>query len=78
VLVFALKDSSEHVRWAAANSLLEITDPSLVPLLIPSLLDTAGPYWEQKRICDVIVDILKQIGTEEAKHALLEWQNNSV
>ncbi len=75
-LLSALKDSSEHVRWAAVNSLTGIADANMVSVLIPSLLDTAGPYWEQKRICDVIVDILKQIGTEEARNALLEWQTS--
>ncbi len=75
-LISALKDSSEHVRWAAANALTGIADADLVLVLIPSLSDAAGPYWEQKRICDVIVDILKQIDTEEARLAITQWQAN--
>ncbi|MBI1277030.1 MAG: hypothetical protein GC179_02770 [Anaerolineaceae bacterium] len=73
-LLTALKDSSEHVRWAAANGLSRNPDPTLVSALIPSLSDSAGPYWEQKRICDVIVDILKQINNDEAKLAVEQWQ----
>ena len=75
-LLSALKDSSEHVRWAAANGLSGIADTDLVSELIPSLSDSAGPYWEQKRICDVIIDILKQIDTEEAKNTIVQWQSN--
>ncbi len=74
-LLSALKDPSEHVRWAAANGLIGNAGDNMVSALIPSLSDTAGPYWEQKRICDVIVDILKQIDSEEADVALARWQS---
>jgi len=77
-LLIALKDSSDHVRWAAANGLVGIADSGIVSQLIPSLYDTGGPYWEQKRICDVVVDILKQIDTLEARNALTELHNNPV
>jgi HEAT repeat protein len=73
-LLTGLKDPSEHVRWASANGLFGIANPTMVPQLIPSLSDIGGPYWEQKRICDVIIDILKKINTEEAKKAIAEWQ----
>ncbi len=75
-LLTALKDTSEHVRWAAANGLMGIADATMLPKLIPSLSDIGGPYWEQKRICDVIIDILKKINTEEAKNVIVEWQTN--
>lgn len=77
-LLSALKDTSEHVRWAAANGLLGIADEKILPQLIPSLSDVGGPYWEQKRICDVIIDILKKINTEGAKKAIAEWQTSQV
>ena len=77
-LLLALKDKSEHVRWAAANGLSSIASNETVSLLLPSLDDTTGPYWEQKRICDVIVDILKQIGSDEALKAVANWGNNKV
>ncbi len=76
ILLSALKDKSEHVRWAAANGLSSMASADMVSCLIPSLSDTAGPYWEQKRICDVIVDILKQIGSDEALNAIAGWGNS--
>jgi HEAT repeat protein len=77
-LLVALKDKSEHVRWAAANGLSRIANPEIVPFLVHSLSDTAGPYWEQKRICDVIVDILRQIGSDEAISAIANRDNKHV
>ncbi len=77
-LLLALKDKSEHVRWAAANGLSGIANETMVPSLIPGLTDTAGPYWEQKRICDVIVDILKQIGTQEALNAIADRGSGAI
>ena len=75
-LLAGLQDKSEHVRWAAANGLSGIANASMVSLLIPSLNDTSGPYWEQKRICDVIIDILKQINSIEATNAITDWRNS--
>ncbi|MCA0453028.1 MAG: HEAT repeat domain-containing protein [Chloroflexi bacterium] len=75
-LLSAMKDKSEHVRWAAANALTSIARPQLDTMLIPFLSDDGGPYWEQKRICDVIADILSQINTDKAKSALVEWRNS--
>jgi HEAT repeat protein len=76
ILLSALRDKSEHVRWAAANGLSGMVSAEMVSSLVPSLSDTAGPYWEQKRICDVIVDILKQIGSDEALSAIADWGNS--
>lgn len=58
VLLSALEDVSLHVRWAAANALLDTATSEAIPRLRKSLNDTEGPYWEQKRICDVIAEIL--------------------
>ncbi len=75
-LVAGLQDKSEHVRWAAANGLSGIANAAMLTSLIPSLKDTSGPYWEQKRICDVIIDILKQIDSIDATNAINEWRNS--
>ncbi len=75
-LISSLKDKSEHVRWAAANALVGMVDAKLVYALVPSLSDNGGPYWEQKRICDVIAGILDEIKTDEANNALSLWRTN--
>lgn len=72
-LLTSLKDKSDHVRWAAANALVDVAYPQITSVLIPSLDDNGGPYWEQKRICDVVADILDQFNTDEAKSALALW-----
>lgn len=74
-LLNSLKDKSDHVRWAAANALTDISSPQIASVLIPSLNDNGGPYWEQKRICDVIAEILDQINTDETKSALTLWRS---
>jgi HEAT repeat protein len=75
-LLSSLKDNSDHVRWAAANALVGISTPQITAILAQSLNDNGGPYWEQKRICDVIADILNQFNTDEAKSALALWRKN--
>lgn len=74
-LIKALRDDpSSHVRWAAANGISAAPEGSPVAELAKSLNDTSGPYWEQKRICDVVAEILNQIGTNEAINALAKWK----
>ncbi|MBL8155686.1 MAG: HEAT repeat domain-containing protein [Anaerolineae bacterium] len=75
VFVRALRtDPSSHVRWAAANGISTAPEGSPVMELAKSLDDTSGPYWEQKRICDVVVEILNRIGSTEANDALAKWK----
>lgn len=74
-LIRALRDDpSSHVRWAAAIGISAAPEGSPVTELAKSLNDTSGPYWEQKRICDVVAEILNRIGTPEAIKALAKWK----
>ncbi len=77
-LITALQDPSDHVRWAAINALVETATPAMVGALSRSLSDTGGPYWEQKRICDVAAAILEKLGSYEAQAVLNVWKNRAV
>jgi HEAT repeat protein len=77
VLLKALRsDPSSHVRWAAVNGISAAPENSPVMELAKSLNDMSGPYWEQKRVCDVVAEILQRIGTKEAINALAKWKQD--
>ena len=63
-LLLALRDVSSHVRWATVNALYEIATPEILPWLSELLKDKEGPYWEQKRICDIVTDIINKLEAE--------------
>jgi HEAT repeat protein len=65
-LITALGDESRSVRWAAAQGLSGIADSSSSSDLAKSLEDSDGPYWEQKRISDLILDNLKRFASVDA------------
>ncbi|MEZ4667814.1 MAG: HEAT repeat domain-containing protein [Anaerolineae bacterium] len=70
-LLLALHDPSTHVRWAAANALIDVATVDTIPYLKKSLEDRNGPYWEQKRICDVIKEILDKLDTGNIHHNIV-------
>ncbi len=74
-LVQALEDKDDHVRWAAVIALGRGASVAAVPALSQCLHDTDGPYWEDKRICDVAAEALEHIGTPEARAALAQWRS---
>lgn len=74
-LLLALNDQNSHVRWAAANAILIVDTGDISAELAQHLYDFDGPYWEQKRICDVIAEKLERIGSEVANSVLIKWQN---
>ncbi len=74
VLVRALNDM--NIRMSAAYALGQIGSPAAVSDLITHLDDTEGPHWEEKRVCDVVADALDQIGTDEAKTAVVQWRES--
>jgi HEAT repeat protein len=74
-LVKMLRDPDSMVRCFAAGALGQIAYPGAVPNLIMLLHDTDGPYWEEKRVCDVAADALHTIGTPEAARAVTEWRS---
>ncbi len=73
-LVKMLLDTDSMVRCFAADALGHMAYPGAVPNLIMLLRDTDGPYWEEKRVCDVAADALHTIGTPEAARAVSEWR----
>jgi HEAT repeat protein len=73
-LLQALRDQNIHVRWAAANALYNLDTDDITAELSEFLHDCSGPYWEQKRICDVIAEKLEFIGTDKAKSTLSNWR----
>jgi HEAT repeat protein len=77
-LITALHDDNNHVRWAAANALARLANEAVVADLIASLEDTGGPYWEDKRVCDIVADALVGIGTSEAINAVDVWRRGQL
>ncbi len=73
-LIAALSDEDSHVRWASADAMRHIRSERVVPKLIDRLDDVEGPYWEDKRICDLAAEALTNIGTADAKAALEAWR----
>lgn len=76
-LIRSLDDPDQNVRWASASSLNNITDLDDiddVESLAKHLLDTSKPVWEEKRVCDLIADVLERIDKPEAKDALARWR----
>lgn len=76
LLLYALDDKDVHVRWAAANALVSAATTKSENRLIAKLNDSDGPYWEQRRICDIIAEILARFGTQQSQAALDNWRNN--
>jgi HEAT repeat protein len=71
-----LREHDIMLRWAAVEALGRIADPDTVPDLILCLGDTEGPYWEQKRICDIAAAALEHIDTPQARSAVSTWRES--
>jgi len=72
-LAKALHDQDSHIRWATVIALGQVESSRAVPALIEALHDTDGPYWEERRICDMAAEALQAINTPEATAALAAW-----
>lgn len=73
-LITLLNDSDDAVRCFTVYALARIGQIQVIPALIASLDDTAVPYWEDRRICDIAAEALTTIGTPVARQAVQEWQ----
>ena len=73
-LIQALEDSDMNVRRAAAEALGRVGDESAVAPLTGFLDDTSEPSWDDRRMCDIVVEALENIGTLTAKDALQQWR----
>ncbi|MBI5669304.1 MAG: HEAT repeat domain-containing protein [Chloroflexi bacterium] len=73
-LITLLNDSDDAVRCYTVYALARIGQVQVIPALIASLDDTAVPYWEDRRICDIAAEALQTIGTPQARRAVQEWQ----
>lgn len=77
-LLRGLADANPVVRWNAAAALSELADENAVSVLVKHLNDYTHPSWEEKRVCDWLVDALVRIGTPVATVAVRRWQQASV
>jgi HEAT repeat protein len=68
-LLQASADTEVDVRAAAVEALGKVGSPASVQRLIECLSDTANVRYEGKRVCDLALIALEQIGTKEAKQA---------
>jgi HEAT repeat protein len=73
-LITLLSDSDDAVRCFTVYALARIGHIQVIPALIASLEDTAVPYWEDRRICDIAAEALETIGTPAARNAVKEWK----
>lgn len=73
-LVSQLNQDDDAVRCFAVYALARIGLKPVVSGLIASLEDTAVPYWEDRRICDIAAEALEMIATPEARTAVWEWR----
>lgn len=73
-LLTLLSDSDDAVRCFTVYALARIGHVQVVPALIACLEDTAVPYWEDRRICDIAAEALETIGTPAARGAVSEWK----
>lgn len=76
-LITLLNDPDDAVRCFTVYALARIGHTQVIPALIASLDDTAVPYWEDRRICDIAAEALESIGTPQARQAVLEWQQQA-
>src|SRR5690606_34830642 len=77
-LLQALNDPDNHIRWAAVTALISRGSEETVPELINHLDDCDGPYWEDRKICDLAADALLRVGTTDAKAAVSAWQQKRI
>ncbi|MDZ4766909.1 MAG: HEAT repeat domain-containing protein [Chloroflexota bacterium] len=77
-LVAALNDPHIPLRWAAARALSEVADQSIMSDLIAHLHDDSRPDWEDKRVCDWLIEALQRIDTPSARTAVKQWRQTSI
>jgi hypothetical protein len=70
LLLAALQDTDNDVRWVAAEGLGQLGDPDAVEPLITALRDDDGA------VRKAAAEALKEIGTPEALTALKEWERS--
>lgn len=77
-LLKMLHDPDLTIRWHAAMTLSELADERSVHEMIDHLGDDSRPRWEDKRVCDWLIDALKRMDHPDAKNAVRRWQSTSV
>jgi HEAT repeat protein len=77
-LMCLLHDRNPALRWAAARSLSELATEAVVTDMITRLSDESRPEWEEKRVCDWLIEGLERIDTAEARQAIRMWQQAGV
>ncbi|MCA9915039.1 MAG: HEAT repeat domain-containing protein, partial [Anaerolineae bacterium] len=78
VLLKALDDPNPLIRWHSAMVLSELADESCLHVLIDHLGDDTRPKWEDKRVCDWLIDALRRMDDPAARTAVKRWQHASV
>ncbi len=78
VLLKALDDPNSLIRWHSAMVLSELADESCLHVLIDHLVDDTRPKWEDKRVCDWLIDALRHMDDPAARTAVKRWQHTSV
>lgn len=76
-LLRLLDDPDPLIRWHTAVTLSELADETSVTALIQHLNDNTRPRWEEKRVCDWLIDGLRRINTPVASVAVKRWQQAS-
>lgn len=77
VLLRLLDDPYPLIRWHTAMALSDLADETSVTALIQHLSDRTHPRWEEKRVCDWLIDGLQRINTPVASAAVKRWQQAS-
>ncbi|MCB9452214.1 MAG: HEAT repeat domain-containing protein [Anaerolineaceae bacterium] len=77
-LLKMLGDPNPTIRWHSAMTLSELADEHYVHEIIDHLEDDSRPRWEDKRVCDWLIDALKRMDHPDAKTAIKRWQSASV
>lgn len=73
-LVSQLNQDDDAIRCFAVYALARIGLKPVVSGLIASLDDTAVPYWEDRRICDIAAEALESMAVPEARAAVWKWK----
>lgn len=76
-LLIAVESSNVEIRGAAIEALGKIRDLRAVPLLAACLNDTAKPWLDDARICDLAVKALEKIASSEALEAARAWRREN-
>lgn len=72
-LLKRLDDPNPLIRWHAAKALSDLADETSVSTLTRYLHDQTHPRWEQKGVCDWLIDALERINTPVSRVAVKMW-----